>query len=68
MMEKTTHNMANRHMSETRRIFLVASLLAATGAWADSWYWTGATDNIWSTDANWSKGGNSNVNRMFEEA
>lgn len=68
MKEKTTHNMANRHMSETRRIFLAASLLAATGAWADNWLWTGATDNIWSTDANWSKDGNNNVNRKFEEA
>ena len=45
-----------------------ASLLAATGAWADNWLWTGATDNIWSKDANWSKDGNSNVNRKFEEA
>lgn len=45
-----------------------ASLLAATGAWADNWLWTGATDNIWSKDANWSKDGNNNVNRKFEEA
>ena len=35
---------------------------------ADNWLWTGATDNIWSTDANWSKDGNNNVNRKFEEA
>lgn len=69
MMKKTTHSMANRHMSATHRIILcAATIIAASGAWADSWYWTGATDNIWNTDANWSKGGNSNVNRMFEEA
>ena len=50
--------------------FALTAMVAtsATLVRADSWYWTGATDNIWSTDANWSKGGNSNVNRMFEEA
>ena len=51
--------------------FVVTAIVATSAtllARADSWYWTGSTDNIWSTDANWSKGGNSNVNRMFEEA
>ena len=69
MMKKTVRNMASRHVSTKHRIILcAATILAAFGAWADSWYWTGATDNIWSADANWSKGGNNNVNRMFEEA
>ena len=55
--------------STTRRFFLcAATVLAAFGAWADNWLWTGAADNIWSTDANWQKDGNNNVNRKFEEA
>ncbi len=54
----------------TALLFAVAAMacLAADAVRADSWYWTGASDDIWSTDANWSKGGNNNVNRMFEEA
>ena len=61
-------NIGSTLKSTGAAIVAVATVLAASGALADSWYWTGASDNIWNTDANWSKGGNSNVNRMFEEA
>ena len=51
--------------------FVVTAIVATNATLlvrADNWLWTGATDNIWSTDANWSKDGNNNVNRKFEEA